>query len=122
MPFGRHKGKILGQVPTDYIRWCLDNLDGISQDLRRALYSELAKRDDPGPRRQENYYRARSAAAASPLSLDEAEDRFICLLLQAEREGVFQGGAHLDNVWELVAVAFEKFRRKPGRLSPRRVA
>jgi hypothetical protein len=122
MPWGKYKGRRLDAIPSSYLQWVLAHLVGIDPDLRSALARELARRHDPGPGRRENYYRARAAAAANQLSLDEAEDLFINLLLRAEREGVFQGGAHLDGVWDLVAVAFEKFRPPPDRLSPWRVA
>jgi uncharacterized protein (DUF3820 family) len=36
MPFGKHKGEKLEDVPVDYIEWALENCD-----LRPALQAEM---------------------------------------------------------------------------------
>lgn len=32
MPWGKHKGIVLGAVPRDYLVWCLKNMDACNQD------------------------------------------------------------------------------------------
>lgn len=36
MPFGKHKGTALEDLPSDYLQWCLENLD----DQRNASLLE----------------------------------------------------------------------------------
>jgi len=54
MPFGKHKGRPLSDVPTDYLCWLLDECD-LRPGFRRAVDAELrgrlyggAGRGDPG--------------------------------------------------------------------------
>ena len=37
MPWGKHKGTPIGQVPRGYMQWCLDNADALRPDIRRAF-------------------------------------------------------------------------------------
>lgn len=37
MPFGKHRGEDLEDIPDDYLVWILDNLDDLSPTLRRAI-------------------------------------------------------------------------------------
>ena len=37
MPFGKHKGKALSEIPVDYLLWCLDNMTALSRHLRQAI-------------------------------------------------------------------------------------
>jgi len=37
MPFGKHSGSLLEDVPASYGRWCLENFDSIRPDLRVTL-------------------------------------------------------------------------------------
>jgi uncharacterized protein (DUF3820 family) len=37
MPWGKHKGTPIGQVPRSYMAWCLDNADALQSDIRRAF-------------------------------------------------------------------------------------
>lgn len=41
MPFGKHKGMDMGQLPTDYLRWLVENFeDGeIKEEAKRILAS-----------------------------------------------------------------------------------
>jgi len=39
MPFGKHKGTKLKDVPQSYVRWALDNIADLDPDLREALAS-----------------------------------------------------------------------------------
>ncbi len=43
MPFGKHKGTALDQVPHDYIRWALANMTALDADLRWSLSQEVEK-------------------------------------------------------------------------------
>ncbi len=42
MPFGKHKGEPLSDIPSDYLEWCLDNCTGwqMTSSLRRAMELE----------------------------------------------------------------------------------
>jgi hypothetical protein len=37
MPFGKHKGRALSDIPTDYLIWLLDNATALSRQLKRAI-------------------------------------------------------------------------------------
>ncbi|MCY0894993.1 MAG: DUF3820 family protein [Alicyclobacillaceae bacterium] len=37
MPFGKHRGKLIKQLPTDYIRWALANVEEMDADLRHSM-------------------------------------------------------------------------------------
>jgi hypothetical protein len=43
MPFGRHKGKPLSQVPADYLDWLRRNGESLDMDLRDAIDSHLGE-------------------------------------------------------------------------------
>jgi hypothetical protein len=49
MPFGKHKGEYLCEIPADYLRWVLLNCTRISAYLRQAIATELAGRGAPPP-------------------------------------------------------------------------
>jgi exodeoxyribonuclease X len=40
----KHRGKPLGDVPTDYYRWMLGNVGDLDPDLRAAILAELERR------------------------------------------------------------------------------
>lgn len=42
MPFGRHKGEELREVPDDYLAWVLDACDSIGPTLRHHIEMRLA--------------------------------------------------------------------------------
>lgn len=42
MPFGKHKGTPLSQVPQSYIEWCVENID--RSDIRAMLSDEMVRR------------------------------------------------------------------------------
>lgn len=44
MPFGKYKGKPLGEVPGDYLEWVLKNCTRTSAYLRGAIQRELHSR------------------------------------------------------------------------------
>ena len=41
MPFGKHKGQEIDDLPTDYLRWMIKNLTDLSYSLRTALEDQL---------------------------------------------------------------------------------
>lgn len=41
MPWGKHKGKPLKEVPRDYLKWAVNNADAMSPELRAAIEAEL---------------------------------------------------------------------------------
>jgi hypothetical protein len=48
MSFGRYRGKPLDQVPTNYLRWVLDNAHSASPALRRQIKAILEPAPSPG--------------------------------------------------------------------------
>lgn len=42
MPFGKHKGTPLRDVPRDYLRWVLANIADLDDDLRYSIQHQLA--------------------------------------------------------------------------------
>jgi uncharacterized protein (DUF3820 family) len=50
MPFGKHRGKRLGDLPKGYRRWCLATLDNIRDELRAALALSLGQQPADHPR------------------------------------------------------------------------
>jgi hypothetical protein len=46
MPFGKHRGKLLGDVPYSYLLWLLRETD-LDPPLRAAVEAELALREGP---------------------------------------------------------------------------
>lgn len=45
MPFGKHKGEQLADIPTEYLQWVFENCSYIRSDLRAEIGNELADRD-----------------------------------------------------------------------------
>lgn len=48
MPFGKHSGTRIRDLPIDYVRWALDNMD-LNKGLRIALENERTLRGKPAP-------------------------------------------------------------------------
>ena len=42
MPFGKHKGKLIKEVPIDYIKWMLANIHNLQPSLHTALTKRVA--------------------------------------------------------------------------------
>jgi hypothetical protein len=50
MPFGKHRGKRLPKVPTEYLIWCRDSCGSVTEELRAQIEAELARRENrPAP-------------------------------------------------------------------------
>lgn len=43
-PFGKHFGVELTEIPSDYLKWCLDNLDDEKIELKYWCFVELERR------------------------------------------------------------------------------
>jgi hypothetical protein len=41
MPFGKHKGRRLAEIPSHYLCWILNNCDHLDRRLRRAIEGHL---------------------------------------------------------------------------------
>ena len=41
MPFGKHKGQLIVDLPKSYVRWALDNMASLDDDHRAALEAVL---------------------------------------------------------------------------------
>lgn len=41
LPFGKHRGKRLSDVPTDYLRWLLRNSHSLDSELRTAITERI---------------------------------------------------------------------------------
>ena len=41
MPFGKHKGKKISEVPSDYCRWAVENMTSIDDDLKMSLLMRI---------------------------------------------------------------------------------
>ncbi len=39
MPFGKHAGDLIISLPKQYLRWCLDEMTNVDDNLRRSLQS-----------------------------------------------------------------------------------
>ena len=50
MPFGKHEGELLDEIPTSYLKWLLDaEIDEEEHpELEEAVEAELGYRDDHG--------------------------------------------------------------------------
>lgn len=48
MPFGRHKDERVEDVPSDYIRWLLENARALDRGLRKELEAQLEMRAGRG--------------------------------------------------------------------------
>jgi Putative quorum-sensing-regulated virulence factor len=44
LPFGKHRGQALRDVPTHYLRWLVANATDLRPELREAVESELESR------------------------------------------------------------------------------
>ena len=52
MPFGKHKGTLLDDLPIDYIKWCLENIDNLRDNLREEMQNQVTLKSGGGVVRQ----------------------------------------------------------------------
>lgn len=43
MPWGKHKGKLISEVPVDYLQWVLDQPDTFKVDIERYVRSDWVR-------------------------------------------------------------------------------
>jgi exodeoxyribonuclease X len=53
MPFGKHKGTPLDELPLDYMTWILENLSDMRDDLREELQNQVLLKQGKGIVRKE---------------------------------------------------------------------
>ncbi|WAH35970.1 putative quorum-sensing-regulated virulence factor [Alicyclobacillus dauci] len=46
MPFGKHKGMRMDEIPVSYFNWALQNMTELDSDLRIAMEEQAASRAD----------------------------------------------------------------------------
>lgn len=51
MPFGKHKGEFVEDLPTDYMYWVLENVERIDPTLQEELEKQLAMKRGEGAAR-----------------------------------------------------------------------
>jgi hypothetical protein len=87
MPFGRYRGRLLSELPDDYLGW-LATLDDLRKPLARAVAQEVRRRQD---------WAAESApritAPAPRLALEIVNVGFRRLAIQLHPDA---GGDHTD--------------------------
>jgi alpha-mannosidase len=49
MPFGKHRGEELSDIPDDYLIWCLDSCESMSPTLRKAIEAHLKIEESKSP-------------------------------------------------------------------------
>jgi len=48
MPWGKHKGKEIREIPASYLGFVLEDCDGLKDDLRQEIKNEIRRRFDIG--------------------------------------------------------------------------
>jgi putative quorum-sensing-regulated virulence factor len=48
MPFGKYKGEKIEDLPTDYIEWCLSEIESLSPSLQAEMEAQLEARQGHG--------------------------------------------------------------------------
>jgi DNA repair protein RadD len=48
MPFGKHKGKKMSEVPLGYQDWCLENMDGLNSTLKKIMEANVGGKSMEG--------------------------------------------------------------------------
>jgi uncharacterized protein (DUF3820 family) len=76
MPFGKHAGRALGDLPTGYRRWCLKTLENARSELRAALALSLGEQpaDHPRPEPSSTTRTSRPRDPADVVNLDMGGD------------------------------------------------
>lgn len=106
MPFGKHAGKRLCEIPGNYLRWCVRKLRDLDPALRKAMNAELRRRgfvaQSAAAGRREAHDKARRLPPV--LTPAEAEAQLVEALVEAERRGDLLPGRGADLVWRLLAM------------------
>jgi hypothetical protein len=66
MTFGMYKGRLVTQVPSDYLQWVLRKCDCAEPALREAIRDELVRRGEPPGRGRRRRDRPGDDRAAAP--------------------------------------------------------
>jgi hypothetical protein len=82
MPFGRHRGLLLSEIPASYLRW-LTTLDDLDERLRAAVLDELESRGAGG-----YYSRRRGGAYREALAGPRPENKVIEEVIGAARRAL----------------------------------
>lgn len=48
MPFGKHKGEMVDDLPLDYIEWLLTNIDNLREELKAELERQVIMKKGGG--------------------------------------------------------------------------
>lgn len=59
IPFGKYRGQALGDINTDYLAWCLDNMEQLREDSRVNISTEISKRDPEALLSMEEFFRVK---------------------------------------------------------------
>jgi exodeoxyribonuclease X len=51
MPFGKHKGELIEDLPEDYLYWCLENVEDLSPALQEEMEKQLQMKKGGGAAR-----------------------------------------------------------------------
>jgi uncharacterized protein (DUF3820 family) len=52
MPFGKHRGERLCDIPTSYLEWCLENCTNLSNELAEEMRNQVALKQGEGVSRR----------------------------------------------------------------------
>ena len=48
MPFGKHRGEELEDIPTDYLEWCLREMESLRPALAEEMENQIRMRAGEG--------------------------------------------------------------------------
>lgn len=51
MPFGKHRGELLENIPAEYLRWVLLNVETLDPNVEKEIENQLEMREGRGVRR-----------------------------------------------------------------------
>ena len=114
MPFGKHRGKRLKSVPTDYLQWCLEECRNLTNELRTNIATELRKRGEWEPLVEEEF----STEALSELGNELAEKvkiiyKQLTLQCHPDRGGSPEAMKAINDFHRLVQSLLRKTFEKP---------
>jgi uncharacterized protein (DUF3820 family) len=100
MPWGRHKGKLLSEVPAPYLAWMLEEC-GLSTPIRRAVLAELARWFE-GQGLRVAVPVAGRASLVDPNAAVMSAYRTLCLKYHPDRGGTNEAMAALNEMLDKV--------------------